>query len=247
MAWLIQYDPSDIRRGETRISALERQLRIPKDRLRLLVSAKTPDSLSIVTYMERAGAVPGSRFADDASGESVVSRLGLGLSRRQSILETETPATTNSEAGPDLTAARVAQLETSPPPLRYISEIELLEVKNYDASRPNRHYQDMVTKHGRFVHLDLTVPPMHPGGDFDAIEYKRYLDALDMFKEIVHFIGYRKQLLHHCAVTNTKSIWYLPCNKGKMTPSPNLKTSPSTQSMWYLPCSKGKFLSLIHI
>ena len=228
LSWLRRYDPQDTVANESRIGTLERQLRIPKDCLRPLLSATTPDSLSIVTYMELSRAAPRSRFADNASGESVGSRL----SRRQRILETS--ATAESEVGPGQTSASATQLRESPPPPRCISEVELLEVKNYDASGPNRHYQDMVGKHGSIVHLDLTLPPEHPSGGFEGTVYENHVHALGRFKEIVHFIGYRKQLLHHCAVTNTKSIWYLPCNKGKTIPPPSLNPRPSTQSVWYL-------------
>jgi len=223
LLWLKRYDPQVTVANESRIGTLERQLRIQKGCLRPLLSATTPDSLSIVTYMELAEDAPSSRFAGNASGEC----LGSKLSRRQSILET--PTTAESEVGPGLTSASATQLRESPPaPQRCFSQVELLEVKNYDASGPNRHYQDMVGKHGRIVHLDLTLPPEYPSGGFEGTAYENHVHALGRFKEIVHFIGYRKQLLHHCAVTHTKSIWYLPCNKGKMIPTPSLNPRPST-------------------
>ena len=210
LSWLRRYDPQDTVANESHIGNFERQLRIPKDCLRPLLPATTPDSLSIVTCMESPVAAPSSRFADNES-------VGSKLSRRQSILETS--ATAESEVGPGLTSASATHLrESPPPPPRCISEVELLEVKNYDAPGPNRHYLDMATKYGSIIQLDLTLPPELSSGAFDGTVYQNHLRALGMFKEIVHFIGYRKQLLHHCAVTNTKSIWYLPCNKGKMIP-----------------------------
>ena len=239
LSWLRRCDPQDTVANESRIGNFERQLRIPKGCLRPLLSATTPDALSIVTCMESARAAQRSRFANNASnnasdaGESMGSRL----SRRQSILVTSgNNRGAESEVGPGLSSASATR--ESPPPPRCTSEVELLEVKNYDAPGPNRHYQDMAGRYGSIVQLDLTRPPEHPSGGFEGTLYQNYIHALGRFKEIVHFIGYRKQLLHHCAVTNTKSIWYLPCNKGTVIPPPSLDPRPSTQSVWYLPCKK---------